>query len=112
MKAKVTIYSAILITLTLVFGFNAFCENIYPGPKEHAYGNLLDNYIARCDAKLQMTHSGLQNVRRAAAVAMLKGTFAKTYRQELISGMAEEGIDQKPYKVDLYLNDQFYSLVR
>lgn len=112
MKTKSTIFSLVLITLILVFGSNAFCENIYPGPNENTYGHLLDNYIAKCDAKVGMINSSLQNIRRAAAVAMLKGTFAKSYRQELIDGLAEDGVDQKSYKVDLYLNERFYGLVR
>ena len=112
MKTKATIFSSVMITLTLVFGLNAFCDEIYPTPKENAYGHLLDNYIARCDGKIQMINSSLQNVRRAAAVAMLKGTFVKTYRQELISGMVENEVDQKSYKVDHYLNERFYGLVR
>ena len=112
MKVKVTIFSAIVIICSLVFGFNAFSDYIYPSPSENAYGHLLDNYIARCDAKVRMVNSSLENVRRAAAVAMLKGTFAKTYRQELINGLAESGVDQKSYKVDLYLNERFYGLVR
>ena len=59
-----------------------------------------------------MKNSGLENIRRAAAVAMLKGNFAKTYRKELISGMVEDEVDPKAYKVEVYLNDRFYSLVR
>ena len=112
MKAKATTFSIALITLTLVFGLNAFCDEIYSSPKENVYGHMLDNYIARCDAKIWMTNSSLKNVRRAAAMAILKGTFVKAYRQELINGLAEDGIDQKSYKVDLYLNKRFYGLVR
>ena len=95
-----------------MFGINAFCEEAHPPQTAQTYEYLLDKYIARCDAKNEMRDSGLDNIRRAAAVAMLKGTFAKTYRKELVSGMVEDEIDPKSYKVDVYLNDQFYSLVR
>ena len=112
MKATTTIFSAVLVTLTLVFGFNAFCEEAHPNQTAYAYEHLLDQYIARCDSKIEMKSSSLDNIRKAAAVAMLKGTFAKTYRKELISGMVQEEVDPKSYKVQVYLNDQFYSLVR
>ena len=122
MKARATIFSnlpktllvaEVLITLTLVFGLNAFCDEIFPGPQENAYVRLLDNYIARCDAnRVQPANPGLQNVRRAAAVAMLKGTFTKTYRQEMINGPAEDDVAQKSYKVALCLNERFSGSVR
>ena len=62
MKAKAIIFSAVLITLTLAFGFNAFSDYINPGPNEDAYGRFLDNYIARCDAKVGMMNSSLKGI--------------------------------------------------
>ena len=121
MKAKAAIYAAlpkallvaeVLITLTLVFGLNAFCEDIFPGPKDNAYGRLLDmeNYNARCAAKDPMTNSSLQNVRRAAAVAILKGALEKIHTPGKVNGFARDGANQKPYKVALFLNKRSHSL--
>ena len=112
MKTKAAFFSVVLVTLTLIFGFSAFCDEVYPSRTASAYEGMLDNYIARCDAKIEMIDSGLENIRRAAAIAMLKGTFAKTYRQELINGMVQDEVDPQSYKIDVYLNGQFYSLVR
>ena len=95
MKTTATIFSVVLVTLTLVFGLNAFGEEAHSNQTAYAYEHLLDQYIARCDAKIEMKGSSLDNIRKAAAVAMLKGTFAKTYRQELISGMVQEEVDPK-----------------
>ena len=112
MKTKATIFSVLMITLTLIFGFNAMCEETNPSQEARVYADLLDQYIANCDAKIEMKSSKLDNVRRAAAIAGLKSTFAKTYRKELIDSMIQDEIKPKSYKVQLHLNDRFYSLVR
>ena len=101
-----------MITLTLIFGFSAIGGETNAVQTVDLYEQLLDQYIEKCDAKLEMRASNLENVRRAAAVAMLKGAFVKTYRKELIGGMIEDRVEPKSYKVQLYLNDRFYSLVR
>ena len=112
MKTKAAIFSLLMVTLTLIFGFNAVCEETSPSQAAKAYTNLLDQYIANCEAKMVMKRSKLDNVRRAAAIAELKGSFAKTYRKELIDSMIQDDIKPKFYSVQVHLNDQFYSLVR
>jgi hypothetical protein len=112
MKTNTTIFTAIMVTLGLMVSFNAGAEESITIDPAATYGQLLDQYIAKCDAKLEMKDSGLNNIRRAAATAMLKGAFAKTYRTELIDGMIQEGVEPKAYKVQLFLNDRFYRLVR
>ena len=112
MKTNTRIFTALMVTMALVFAFNAVAEETSTNQTTDVYGQLLDQYIARCDAKLEMKDSSLNNIRKAAATAMLKGAFVKTYRAELISGMIEDGVEPKAYKVKVYLNDRFYSLVR
>lgn len=112
MKTNTTIFTALMVTLALMFALNAVAEETSTSQPADIYGQLLDHYIAKCDAKLEMKDSGLNNIRRAAATAMLKGAFAKAYRTELISSMIEDGVEPKAYKVQVYLNDRFYSLVR
>ena len=112
MKTKATIFSVLMVTLTLLFGFNAMCEETSPSQAAKTYEYLLDQYIANCEAKIVMKSSKLDHVRRAAAIAELKGTFAKTYRKELINSMIQDEIRPKSYRVVVHLNDQFYGLVR
>jgi len=112
MKTTATIFSVLIITVTLVFGFNAVCMAAHPDPSASVYEDLLNQYIARCDAKIEMKNSNLSNIRRDAAIAVIKGTFAKTHREELLIDMIQKEVDPKSYKVQVYLNDQFYSLVR
>lgn len=112
MKAKAAIISVLMVTISLCFGYNAIGGEGNDAEMTKAYAQLLDRHIARYDAKMEMRTSGLENVRRAAAIATLKGTFAKNYRKELIDSMIEEEVDPKDYKVQLYLNERFYSLVR
>ena len=69
MKTKAAIISVLMVTLTLIFGFNAVCEETSPSQAAKAYTNLLDQYIANCEAKMVMKSSKMDNVRRAAAIA-------------------------------------------
>jgi len=104
--------SAQSIIFLLIFGFSAMGGETLPTQTTGTYELLLDQYIDKCNAKIEMKNSSLENICRAAAIAMLKGTFANTYKQELVSGMIEEEISPKPYKLQVYLNDRFYSLIR
>ena len=112
MKTKAAILTVLMVTLALFHAFSAVGEEARAEEEMIVLESLLDQYIAKCDAKQEMKASNLENVRRAAAVAMLKGAFVKTYRQELINGMIEDGVEPKVHKVQLYLNDRFYRLVR
>ena len=112
MKAKATIMGVLMVAVSLCFGLNAIGGEVNDTEMTNVYAHLVDRHIAKCDAKSAMRTSGLENVRRAAAIATLKGAFTKNYREELIDSMIEEGIEPKDYKVELYLNDRFYSLVR
>ena len=112
MKTKAMVISVLMVTISLCFGFNAIGGEISDDERTQVYALLLDRHIARCDAKMGMRTSGLENIRRAAAIATLKGTFARSYRQELIDSMVEEGVEPKDYKVRFYLNERFYTLVR
>ena len=112
MKAKATIISVLMVALYLCVGYSAVGGETSDAEMTEVFAKLLDRHIARCDAKMEMKTSRLDNIRRAAAIATLKGTFAKNYRAELIDDMIEEGVDPKDYKVRLYLNERFYTLVR
>jgi len=112
MKTMTAIFSACLVTLTLTFGLSAIGEESHIGQTAEAYELLLDQYTARCDAKRKMKDSRLDNIRRAAAIAALKGAFAKSYRKELVNDMIRDEISPKPHTVDYFLNEKFYSLVR
>ena len=104
MKRKIAVFTAIMVTLALFFSFSAI------GQDAAIYEDLLDQYVNQCASKTELKSSGLINVRKAAAVAMLKGTFAKAYRTELIKGMVQGNLEPKPYKVKLFINDQFYNV--
>lgn len=112
MKTTATIFSVLMITLSLVFGFNAVCKATLPDQTASVYADQLNQYIARCNAKIAMKNSNLSNIRRDAAVALKKGAFFKTHREELLIDMIQKDIDPKSYKVQVYLNDRFYSLIR
>ena len=111
MKTRTVIFTVLVVAFTLAFGFSAFGAETQPSHRASLYEQLLDQFVDNCEAKLGMIRSKFDNIRRDAGVAVIKGAFAKTYRKELVNSMMENEVSPKLYKVKLYLNNLFYSLV-
>ena len=111
MKARTSIFTVLAVTFTLILGYSAFGAEVQPTHNASIYEQLLDEFVDKCEAKTGMVRSRLENIRRDAGVAVVKGAFAKTYRKELVSSMMEDEVGPKFYKVKLYLNKLFYRLV-
>ena len=79
MKTKATHFTVLMVTLTLIFAINAMCEETNQIQEAKPYAYLVDQYITNCDAKAEMKNSKLNKVRREAAIAELKSTFAKMF---------------------------------
>lgn len=50
------------------------------------YADLIDQAIARCDAKPTLRSSRSEKLRQAAAIACLKSAYLKNYREQIIAG--------------------------
>lgn len=111
MKTRTAFFTILIVTLTLVFGSSAFSAAAQTRPDATLYEQLVDQFIEKCEAKMEMIGSKLENIRRAAGVSVVKGAFAKTYRKELVNGMMEDEVGPKFYKVQVYLNSLFNRLV-
>jgi hypothetical protein len=111
MKTRTGILTVIVVAFTLTFGFSAFGAETQPSHKASLYEQMLDQFVDNCEAKIGMIRSKFDNIRRDAGIAVVKGAFAKTYRKELVNRMRQDEVSPKFYKVKLYLNNLFYSLV-
>ena len=69
--------------------------------------NLVDGYIASCDAKAALHSSRSAKIRRSAERAGSKAAYCKQYRTNLVKDMVENGIEPKAYKVHRFLNEKF-----
>ena len=69
---------------------------------------MIDNCIKKCKSKAAMSDSKSKNIRKAAALASIKMKYLKTYRENLIQQMIAKEIQLKSYKIQYFLNTQFY----
>ena len=76
------------------------------------YGQLIDNVIYRCESTAGNSESGSCAIRKHAAISCMKAAYFRNFKKELIQKMNEQGIEPIPYKVNQFLNDSFFSVVR
>jgi len=72
------------------------------------YAQMIDNCVQKCESKAAMSDSKSKNIRRAAALALIKMKYLSTYRENLIQQMIAKEIQLKSYKIQYFLNTQFY----
>ena len=104
----------ILFGAVLVFalGGNSLANAADHLKLKECYNDIIDDLIDKCKYKTQMRHSKSDVIRNAAMLSCLKITFYKKNRQALIQTMLDADIGIKRYKVEYYLNTQFYNLFR
>ena len=69
---------------------------------------MIDNCIKKCKSKAAMSDSRSKNIRKAAAVASIKMKYLSTHRENLIQQMIAKEMQIKSYKIQYFLNTQFY----
>ena len=68
---------------------------------------IVEDYIAKCEAKSALLNSTSANIRRSAMRACLKAIFCKKTKTELIDALVANNIAPKPYKVRRFLDMRF-----
>lgn len=76
------------------------------------YSAYIDQYIKRCDAKASMRNSRSKNLRYAAEIGRLKTEFLNDYKELLVQEMIIGQVKMKPYKIDYYINQRFFAIIR
>ena len=104
-----------LTTAIAVFYEIGYAANINLDPvtlKTH-YQAFIDQLISRCVYKeTAMADSRLKRIRRAAALNCLKASYFKSHKEILIKKLIAEEIGIKSYKIQYYLNKEFFTVLR
>ena len=74
------------------------------------YNSCITKKISNCKAKTSLKTSRSVNLRRKADLANRQMIFFTSNKNMLINEMVEQGIGQKHYKVEQYLNKRFYEM--
>ena len=111
MRKGFVIVSAVALVVLLIGSVAVAADQKDVEDRADYYGRLIDEAIAKCEAKGRLRNSWSQSVRRTAAVAHLKAAYFEEYRQELIQAMIDDNVGEKPYKVHYYLNNHFYRVI-
>jgi hypothetical protein len=72
------------------------------------YESCITKKISNCNAKTVLKTSRSANLRHKADLATRQVTYFKSNKSMLINEMVEQGIGQKHYKVEHYLNKRFF----
>ena len=84
-------------------------ENNHKNLKRNLFAYLIDDCIHKCKAKINLSNSRSKNLRKTAALSALKSQYLSANKNKLIDQMLETDLPIKKYKVDNFLNTQFYS---
>ena len=72
------------------------------------YRTSIESTILKCEKKAELRTSRSKNIRQASETFCLKARFLKENKPELIRGMVEKNLALKEYKVNYYLDRQFF----
>lgn len=77
------------------------------------YEVVIDKLISNCEYKEALLRdSKSENLRNAAAIGCLKAAYFKDHKDMLIEDLIAAEIGTKPYKIQYYLNSNFFSVLR
>ena len=111
MKTKmITVFIFSLCVTFLLFSPAAGKSN--PSNFDSKYGKLIDKEISRCDRKAALTNSRSTNIRRSAELSCMKADYFRHHKEELIKAMIKEDMGFKTYKVQYFLNKNFFTAYR
>jgi hypothetical protein len=71
------------------------------------FAKYIDKEISCCQNKHFLQSSRSDNLRMKCHRASSKALFLKSHKNELIEEMVASGLEPKPYKVHLFLNEKF-----
>lgn len=109
---KTFIFSTIAIAVLFKIGYAAN-PDLDPVTLKTHYDAFIDELISQCEHKeAAMVDSKLKSIRRTAALACLKAAFFKTHKEILIGKLISEEVGIKSYKIQHYLNREFFAVLR
>jgi hypothetical protein len=76
------------------------------------YETCIVKKIVKCQSKTILKTSRSENLQLTAKIAANQARFLSLNKDTLVNEMMEEGIGQKPYKIERYLNSRFYEVYK
>ena len=110
MKAKVCCIVSLVLVIVVSAAVLAAAQSASKDQLIKYYESCITKKISNCSAKTALKASRSINLRRKAALAARQVTFFTLNKNILINEMVDQGIGQKHYKVEYYLNKRFYEL--
>ena len=101
----------ILIFVVAAGVYPAFSQ-MTPSERNEAYEAYINDFIIKCEQKTSMMESVSENIRGEVATSLMKANFYKKNKELLIQDLAKNNIEPKPYKIEYFLNEKFFAIVR
>jgi hypothetical protein len=101
----------VTIVLTLVFfsGHSAFADSSKGTNSVTFYTDCLNGVISKCELKEFLKVSSSEHLRHSVQLSMQKADYYREKSAELLEQMIRSDLEQKPYKVEYFLNSRFFS---
>ncbi len=80
--------------------------------KTRVYVSVIDSLIQNCESKSAMADTASDNLRDDVRIALMKASFYKKNKEVLVEEMAQNNIEPESYKVQHFLNERFFAIVR
>lgn len=112
MKRNIIIFSIVALLLGAAGFSAATAESGEQTALRAYYLNCINDCIIRLDSKAHYKTSDSPALQREALMATMKRVFLQQYKEQLINKMIKDSIGQKNYKVEYYIDRQFYRTIR
>ena len=111
MKANSTTIFSIIVLTSVLCAVPVLGQDTMNAEMKTELEDLVDQYIAICEAKSTLLNSNSENIRRSATLACVKATYCRHHRKELVDEMVKQNIEPKSYKVRRFLSEKFLDAV-
>ncbi len=106
MKTYQVIFGIVVLSF-VVFCSPAFGDQQGMGYAEAKYTSIIDNVIAKYQAKIDLKDSESAELKQEALEASKMSVFLKDYKKELIAEMIRKDVGFKDHQISNFLNEQY-----
>jgi hypothetical protein len=111
MKMKELIIASLIGALVIVAAHEIAAQSQTHEQLKNFYETSITQKIAKCQSKyILLNKSRSENLRQTAETSEEKSKFLMLNKSELADEMIDQGMGQKNYKIEQYLNSRFYEL--
>ena len=109
MKRKILPVIFVTILAFYLGAIPAICKEIDKNSQlKKYYGHFINEKISKCHSKAQLKKSKSKHLQNYAAMEIKKAAFLSENKELLIKEMVKREIGVKQYKIEYFLNTQFY----